>query len=201
MNQKDFVKTISPAATKYYKEHGILASITLAQAILESGWGKYIPVDKNTGKQSYNLFGIKGIGLAGSVTCDTKEFVKGKMITIEADFRAYHNWNESIEDHNKLLLISGRYKPVRQASGYREAAVRLQQCGYATDPDYSQKLIRIIEENELHKYDTKPKHWAQADIDQLIKDKIISQPRDPGSMVTWGEFAAVVNRVRIREVK
>lgn len=65
----------------------------------------------------------------------------------------YGSFNESIEDHSKLLSYD-RYKPVRGCSDYREACRKVYECGYATDPEYPEKLIRIIEENKLYEFDT-----------------------------------------------
>lgn len=155
MKPDEFIKLIASAAQAYHQQHSIFASITIAQAALETGWGRFIPRDKHTGKESYNLFGVKGIGPAGYVVCDTQEFVGTKMVTVEAKFRAYHNWEESIADHNQVLL-SERYRSVREATNYRTAAMYLQTCGYATDPHYGSKLIRIIEEHRLFEYDQLP---------------------------------------------
>lgn len=155
MKPQEFIDLIAPAAQVFQQKHGIFASITLAQAALETGWLQFIPRDKHTGQESFNLFGIKGIGPAGSITCDTNEFQGGKMVTVEAEFRAYNSWEESIADHSQVLLLA-RYKPVRDATNWRVAAMYLQSCGYATDPHYEAKLIRIIEENELYKYDILP---------------------------------------------
>lgn len=167
MDPKEFIDTISGAAQDLQQKYSILTSITLAQAALETGWGRSIPEDKYTGQLSYNLFGIKGEGPAGSVTCDTREFRGNRMVEEEAQFRAYNNWLESLEDHCQLLLTDW-YKPVRDAVDYREAARRLQSCGYATDPSYAQKLIQLIDQYYLHQYDVlpvpfpdiPPSHWA-----------------------------------------
>jgi peptidoglycan hydrolase-like protein with peptidoglycan-binding domain len=71
---------------------------------------------------------------------------------LEAEFRSYGSFNDSIEDHNKLISL-GRYKPVRECEDYREACLKIYECGYATDPAYPEKLIRIIEENKLYEFD------------------------------------------------
>lgn len=167
MNQQEFIDAIALAAQRYQQQHGIFASITIAQAALETGWGRFLPVDKYTGQESFNLFGVKGGGPAGFVWCDTQEFVGGKMVTEEAQFRKYNNWEESIADHSQILLLE-RYRPVREATNWRAACMYLQSCGYATDPFYSSKLIRLIEEYHLQKYDILPTpfpdvplgHWA-----------------------------------------
>ncbi len=137
-----------------YTETGIFAIITLAQAALESGWLKKSPVDKHTGQVSYNAFAIKGFGTVGSVTYDSDEVIDGKRISVESQFRAYNNYYEPMADHHKFLE-SDRYKPVCQAATPEEAARQLYACGYATDPEYPEKLIRIISQCGLKKYDVK----------------------------------------------
>jgi flagellum-specific peptidoglycan hydrolase FlgJ len=72
------------------------AAITTAQGILETGYGKHIPVDMDNGKFSYNLFGIKGIGPAGFVSIYTHEVIDNKRIKIIAKFKAYNNYQESV---------------------------------------------------------------------------------------------------------
>ncbi|MFZ5650416.1 MAG: glucosaminidase domain-containing protein [Bacillota bacterium] len=180
MSTEDFIKAISQPSQASQNKYGILASVIIAQAALESGWGRFVPVDKHTGKKSFNLFGIKGEGPAGYVLHDTVEIIDGKPVMVEARFRAYHKWAESIEDHS-LYLLSDRYLPVRQAADYREAARRLQDLGYATDPEYSSKLIRIIEEHRLYQFDIPPGpfpdvpsvHWAARAVAALKNAGVI----------------------------
>lgn len=167
MRPQEFIEMIVPSAQSYQQKHGIFASVTLAQAALETGWGRFIPRDKYTGKESYNLFGVKGQGPAGSVVCDTQEWDGSQYITVEAEFAAYNSWEESLAGHNEVLLKPW-YKPVRDATNWRAACMYLQSCGYATDPYYGAKLIRIIEEYRLYEHDQLPVpfsdvpvgHWA-----------------------------------------
>lgn len=176
MKVEEFLVKFGPPARDYYNQEGIFASVTLAQAALETGWAKFIPVDKHTGKHSYNLFGIKGTGPAGSVLSDTKDYQAGQIITVEARFKAYHNWYQSIEDHHKKLQ-EPRYQKVREAKDYSEAAQQLQNCGYATDPKYAWKLIKIIQANKLDQFDVKelPNPIKDA-VQVLVQHGIISSP-------------------------
>jgi len=155
LNQKEFIAAIVPGAQELQKEFGIFASTTIAQACLETGYGKFLPTDKNTGKASFNLFGVKGTGPAGSVTCKTWEVYNGQKVNIDANFRAYSNYTESLRDHHKVLMAN-RYIPVRQATTPEEACRQLQKCGYATDPAYPEKLISIINQFGLKQYDVVP---------------------------------------------
>lgn len=180
MKPDEFIPMIAPSAQLYQQKHGIFASITIAQAALETGWGRFLPVDKYDGRESFNLFGVKGEGPAGSVLCDTQEFRGGKMVTEEAQFRAYNNWEESIADHSQVLLLE-RYRPVREATDWRAAAMYLQSCGYATDPNYGAMLARIIEQYALYKFDALPTpfpdvpgdHWAVPALIRLKEAGII----------------------------
>lgn len=151
MNKQDFINAIRQGAIDGYTKYKILPSLTMAQAILESGWGK--------NHIQNNLFGIKaGTSWNGKVAIrQTKEFINGKWITVNAKFRAYNSFNESIEDHAKLLGTSKRYKPVTQAQNYKQICNQIWKCGYATDPNYPNKLIRIIEQNKLYQYDRQAK--------------------------------------------
>lgn len=82
----------------------------------------------------------------------TIEWYDGKKVTVNAEFRAYDSYADSIEDHSKLLTNS-RYRPIRECKDYRSVCQKIYECGYATDPGYPEKLIRIIEENRLYEYD------------------------------------------------
>jgi len=166
---EDFIAAIAPAAREYNLKGGVFASLVIAQAALETGWGRYVPLDGITGKNSYNLFGIKGEGPAGSVTCRTWEVEDDRRIEVEARFRAYNSFAESMEDHYSVLLLS-RYVPVREAGTPEDAAVQFYSCGYATDPNYPDKLVELIHQYDLKQYDlaivTGPfpdipyRHWA-----------------------------------------
>src|SRR6266568_7556425 len=100
-----FINAIAPGAVAAQEKYGVPASITMAQAILESAWGA-----SGLAKDAHNLFGIKGVGPDGSVTMPTKEFENGHYISVEAVFRKYHDYAESIDDHAKLLATSSNYK-------------------------------------------------------------------------------------------
>ena len=141
-----FINKLKPGAISGYKKYNILPSLTIAQAILETGWGK--------ASIGNNLFGIKAnASWKGKVqTVKTHEFINGKKVYIDAKFRDYNSIEESLEDRFKLLS-NNRYKKVVQAKDYKEAANEIYKAGYATDPQYPQKLIQIIEQNKLYEYD------------------------------------------------
>lgn len=144
--EKDlFISYITPLALATQKENGMSAALQVAQAVLESGWGQSLPVDKYSGQMSYNLFGIKGAGPAGSVLSNTWEEYYGTKYRIDAKFRAYQNIRESWDDHNSLLLTRDRYVPYTEVMfNSTWGAYALRRCGYATDSNYPGKLIKII---------------------------------------------------------
>ncbi|HYF91079.1 MAG TPA: glucosaminidase domain-containing protein [Symbiobacteriaceae bacterium] len=131
------------------RETGVPWQIQAAQWALETGWGTATPKDAATGRESYNLFGIKGVGPAGSVESPTVEFVGGRMIRTIQQFRAYHSYEQSITEHARLLT-SDYYRPAYAAGKDLKAWTEMlgpQKLGYATDPEYSRKLWQIIREN------------------------------------------------------
>ena len=91
--QKQFAEKILAQAYIAKARTGLPASILAAQCILETGWGRYVPVCRKTGKYSYNLFGIKGRGTNGSVEVITHEYINGEKLKVIGEFRAYNNYN------------------------------------------------------------------------------------------------------------
>jgi flagellum-specific peptidoglycan hydrolase FlgJ len=123
------------------------AAVTVAQSILETSYGKFIPSDLNTKLSSYNLFGIKGNGPAGSVICWTREENPKTKIwePVQARFRAYHNFLESIRDHSKFFFDNiSRYGAAFQAKTAAGFAKAIAKAGYATDSKYATKLISLM---------------------------------------------------------
>ncbi|MBF2480229.1 glucosaminidase domain-containing protein [Listeria seeligeri] len=151
--EQNFLNELSPHAQEIQEKHGILTSITLAQAILESDWGQ-----SGLAQKANNLFGVKGKPPQPIVTMSTKEFVDGEWIEVDANFRKYKDWNESLDAHAELFLNgttwnADKYNGVVAADDYKKAAQELQTAGYATDPDYAEKLTTIIESHDLQLYD------------------------------------------------
>ena len=139
-----YVKKYAPAATKNMRFFKIPASITLAQGILESGYG-----EGTLAKKANNHFGIK---------CH-KEW-KGKSITHDDDekdecFRSYKNPLRSYRDHSLFLVDRDRYSSLftLNRKDYKGWAVGLKAAGYATDPKYADKLISLIERFNLTRFD------------------------------------------------
>lgn len=150
--QKNFIKKVGALASADMKKSGVLASLTVAQAILESAWGKS---ELATGGNA--LFGIKATkSWKGKVYCkDTKECYDGvNLVTVNnATFRAYDSWEESVADHSAFFKANKRYKEVIGETDYKKACEAIKAAGYATDPDYVEKLVKLIEDYELTEFD------------------------------------------------
>jgi len=154
IERDQYLNFASQLAVDSYHKTGMSAALQTAQAILETGWGQSIPVDKYTGQFSYNLFGIKGTGTNGSVISNTWEVYNGVKFRVDANFRAYNNVGESWDDHKKILLDLSRYEPYR-AVMYDSTlgAWAIRRAGYATDPQYPIKLMNIIKQYHLETLD------------------------------------------------
>lgn len=150
---KAFIKEIGPIAKEVDREFELLPSITIAQACLESDYGK-----SSLSQKYNNLFGVKGNNPNTSAVLTTKEYVKGKWIVVKARFQIYDSYEASIRAHARLFQKGTtwnkqQYKHVLNAKDYRKQAHALVQDGYATDPNYADKLIKLIEQYHLDRFD------------------------------------------------
>ncbi len=151
VSQQEFFERISEGAISGYLEYGVFPSLTIAQAIIESGWG-----GSGLTQQANNLFGIKAYNWSGpSVTMMTTEYYGGVAVQVPAAFRAYSSWEESILDHSKFLYENSRYAEhgVFSSSDGMAQVFAVASAGYATDPNYAMILIGIIDDYGLTKYD------------------------------------------------
>lgn len=145
--QQKFIKKMAAPAVRVYQQNGqVLPSIVIAQAILESSWGT-----SGLFLQANNPFGVKGTYQGSSKSFPTTEYVNGKKITVQANFRNYPNLTAAILDHDALLKKSYFKQTV---TNYKTAAKLLQSNGYATDPKYAKKLENVIATYNLNQYDT-----------------------------------------------
>jgi peptidoglycan hydrolase FlgJ len=140
-----FVSRMLPAAQRASEASGVPAQLIMAQAALESGWGKR-EIRMEDGSTSYNVFGIKADrSWKGPVAeTATTEFVNGAPQKTRAAFRAYGSYDEAFADYAKFLSNNPRYSGVVATRDPAEAAHGLQRAGYATDPEYGGKLVRIM---------------------------------------------------------
>lgn len=144
--QKDFLQRMAPHAVQASLETGVPTRLVLAQAALESGWGRR-EILLPDGSTSHNLFGIKaGSGWNGRVAeVTTTEYRHGIPVKQDEKFRAYASYAEAFADYARLLRDNPRYAEViLPGRGAEEAAYALQRAGYATDPDYAAKLVKVM---------------------------------------------------------
>jgi flagellum-specific peptidoglycan hydrolase FlgJ len=147
--QQGFIDRVGKAAQD---GSGILPSVTVAQAILESGWGR-----SELAQKANALFGIKAGPSWKGPRLDkrTAEHIGGKQVEITAAFRAYGSWEESIADYGAFLRAD-RYKAVVGERDYKKACRAILAAGYATDPGYANALIKLIEQYGLAAWDRAP---------------------------------------------
>ena len=147
--ERAFISKIAPGAIAAQRKYGVPASVTIAQAIDESGWGRSALATRD-----HNLFGIKGTGPAGSDRQLTQEYLNGQLVTRTTAFRVYHSAAQSIDDHGRLLATSAYY---RQSMAHRHdpnAFAAALTGVYATDPGYGAKLIDLMHRYDLYRYDS-----------------------------------------------
>lgn len=162
LTEEEFINLIAPLAQQDMKKSGILASVTIAQAILESGYGS-----SALGMEANNLFGMKA-SLSGNTWPSkwggktfvkyTQEYLNKKWYTISDTFRAYDSFAESIADHSAYLTyaMNGsklRYEGVVGNTSYKKTVKLIKKGGYATDPKYVTKVCSLIKKYKLTKYD------------------------------------------------
>lgn len=146
LTTKQFIDKVKIGAIEGRKQHGILSSVSIAQAACESGWG--------TSTKGNNLFGIKANGWKGkTIVITTHEYIKGVYTQIKDTFRSYNSWNDSISDHAAFLVQNERYKNIVNNKNYIEVCHDLQKDGYSTSPTYAITLIGIIQKYGLTRFD------------------------------------------------
>lgn len=136
---QQFIESVAPGAINTWNEYQILPSVTVAQAILESGWGS-----STLTTRAHNLFGIKGSYNGHYVTMPTGEYFGGRYVTINDNFRAYPNNSASIEDHGRFLTVNSRYSNLHGDTNYISVTNKLRADGYATAPNYATALQNLI---------------------------------------------------------
>jgi len=195
MYQQEFINKIKDGAIRGWNDYKVLPSLTIAQAILETGWGK--------SAIGNNIFGIKADSnwSGKKKLVRTHEYVNGQKIYVDAYFRDYDSIYESLEDRFKFLQ-KPRYSKVVGEKDYKKACIEIQKAGYATDPNYSSKLISIIEQYNLYEYDKEalkpqniaPSEWAIREW-EWAKSKGLLDGTRPQDELTREEFAVLLERM------
>lgn len=189
MEQLEFISKVVPWAVKDWTERRILLpSVKIAQACLETGYGRSVP--------NNNLFGVKGSGGAHV----TQEFINGKWITITAGFQDYDSWEASVYGQSDFLVVNKRYRKLVGSIDAFFVCGELSRAGYATDPLYAGKLISIINRFDLLKYDEKEEdvmqqqpmempQWAWEELDKFVGDAF-----NDGTIESWEWVEKVRNK-------
>ncbi|MDP1995558.1 MAG: flagellar assembly peptidoglycan hydrolase FlgJ [Gallionella sp.] len=144
--QQDFISRMLPFARQASQDSGVPPQLMLGQAALESGWGKR-EIRMADGSNSFNLFGIKASGgwngkVAEVMTTEYKNGVAHKQVE---KFRAYPSYAEAFQDYAAMIGSNPRYADVLQQGGNPTGmAQAMQNAGYATDPNYADKLARVM---------------------------------------------------------
>lgn len=173
-SQNPFLNTIIPAASKIANKNDLYASVMMAQAILESGWGQSTLAKA----PNHNLFGIKGDYKGETVSMDTLEDSGNQnYYQIEAEFRKYPSYSESLEDYAALLRAGTNWDPMFYSGAWKSNTQSYQDATqhltgrYATDTAYASKLNKIIESHGLTSYDT-----PSSQIDETVKKPVTQVP-------------------------
>jgi flagellum-specific peptidoglycan hydrolase FlgJ len=151
--QERFIASIGEAAVESHERTGIPASVTIAQAILETYWGS-----SRLAREANNYFSIKAhtrTGPAGAVWFNVWEVIGGRNVMQNQPFRAYNSIAESFVDFGRFFVENGRYAAALAArSDPKQFAREINRAGYATDPAYASKLIALMDRYNLYRYDS-----------------------------------------------
>lgn len=161
-SQQQFVNSLHDGAIQSWHDHGVLPSVTAAQAIIESGWGQ-----STLSTQAHNLFGIKGSYNGHSVNMMTREVVNGRSVYVNAAFRAYANNSESVADHGAFLATNSRYRNLLWQTDYHTVTYLIRADGYATDPNYTATLNAVIQRYGLNAWDAEAMDVNDGHLDDL----------------------------------
>jgi len=148
---KEFVQTLWPMAKKAGDRIGVTPDVILAQAALETGWGKHV-INKANDLSSHNLFNIKAdpSWQGGSAVKGTLEYRQGVAVKEQAKFRSYDSYQESFNDYVDFLQTQPRYQDALKDAGSSDKFIEgLQKAGYATDPAYAEKIKKILNSSML----------------------------------------------------
>ncbi|MFT6345190.1 MAG: flagellar protein FlgJ [Paraglaciecola sp.] len=153
-NAQSFIEQLYPTAQKAAEQLGIDPKALLAQAAIETGWGQHM-IHNTSGENSHNLFGIKADRRwqGDRAMVDTIEFEKGVAATKKAPFRVYDSFADSMQDYVVFVKQNPRYdEAVNQSQSPLNYFSELQKAGYATDPEYANKVINVFEGEQLKRY-------------------------------------------------
>ena len=151
MKPDDFIALLAPAAQRSATQTNVPASFVIAEGALESGWGA-----SQLCTEAKNIFGVKADpSWKGPIySIQTREYLNGEWCMVPADWRRYGDWFGCIADHAQFFLTNARYADCFTAVSAEEFARRVAAAGYATDPQYADKIIGIMRAHNLARFDT-----------------------------------------------
>jgi hypothetical protein len=196
--QSDFIALVTPGAQEVQRQVGMFASVTIAQAAWETGWGVSTPKDINTGEESYNLFGRKAAAGEPYVESRTWEVYGGQKVYITAKFKKFDNYIDSILDRSEFLKKKW-YQRACNTDNPWDAARFLIDTGYpgyayATDPSYVANLHSIMQSYNLTQYDL-PKEDEE---DMAVKDDVAALQKQVADLnANVSELFRVLNNGRV----
>lgn len=164
-----FINAVAPMAQAGQQQYGVPASVSIAQAILESGWGQ-----SGLTRSGNAYFGIKCTAQrsphqAGCTSMPTREVINGRSIMIVDGFRTYATGADSFRDHGHFLRVNSRYAPAFQTKSADDFARAIARAGYATDPNYANALIRLMNQYDLRRFDASAAP-AKPKLNEKFKD-------------------------------
>ena len=150
MTPAEFIAALAPPAVQSMKATGIPASFVIAEGGLESGWG-----NSQLATAAFNLFGVKADASwhGPTFSIQTRECLNGQWVIEPALWRKYDGWLGCITDHAAFFHSNRRYGPALAYKTGPLFAKAIALAGYATDPDYAEKLTTLISEHNLASYD------------------------------------------------
>lgn len=146
------------AAQAADRKYGVFASVSLAQYALESAWGA-----KATGR--FNFFGIKADPDQPGTVCWTHEEVRGQLVSCQQRFRDFDSVNDAFAAHAALIALDPRYAQAMAAKSHLDAFVRAMAEHYATDPNYANKLLELIQDESFTRFDVSVPALTQPELD------------------------------------
>lgn len=150
-NPQEYIEAMRPYAEKAAAELGVPVGVLLAQSALETGWGQKI-MHQQDGSNSHNLFGIKADERwsGDKVRVASLEYRDGSARKEYSDFRVYHSYEDSFNDYVEFIKSNARYQPALEGADDAHNYIRaLQEAGYATDPEYADKVINIMQRQAI----------------------------------------------------
>jgi hypothetical protein len=162
-----FINDLAPAAKQVGAKYNVLPSLLLSMAALESSYGQ-----SGLAQRGKNIFSIKGSYDGRSISLPTKEYINNKWVVVQAKFKSYPGWAESLEDvcllfANGVSWDRGKYHNVIGEKNIFIACHNVQMDGYATDPAYGDKLYKIVTDYNLTQYDNQSNSNSNYSVDPL----------------------------------